>query len=53
MDHADVDAIDTEGFELTFEAGLDLLEIARPQILPVLPDGAEMTLDDELLAPPG
>ena len=52
MDHADFHMVRLQPPELVLEALPDLGDVPGPLVLPVLPDGAEVGLEDELLPPP-
>ena len=52
MNHADFHMVRLQPPELVREALPDLRGVPGPLVLPVLPDGAEMGLEDELLPPP-
>ena len=50
MDHAEVHVVGVEALEKVLEGGAHLLEVARAHVLPALPRGAEVPLDDPALA---
>ena len=52
MDHADLRMVRLQPPELVGEALLHLRQIPGALVLPVLPDGAQVGLEDELLPPP-
>ena len=47
MDHADIHVIRAEVGEHRFKRGADLIDPAGRAVLPVLPDGAQVRLEDE------
>ena len=53
VDHADVDVGSAEAHEQILETRLALGDVARAQILPLLPRRAEVALDDKPLAASG
>ena len=51
VDHADIDIVCTQAAEEVGIAGSDLLQVPGALVLPVLPGGADVALDDKLLPP--